>query len=289
MVSVIIKLCSIEERKYKMIEIKQIDNLENLNTLKQQYMNLTTAPLDGMWMAGFVPMARHFGLYDNKKIIGYFCINDEGYLLQFHVIADQQIHASHYFDFVLTYNDSSVGKIAGAYVSTAEPYYLSLCLDAFEQFNSHTLMYQKADTKKTTGLMESEIQMQVVQHSQLQEVIMFAKDAIGAPEEWLLSYFSNLINREELNGYWKDGQLLATGECRKFDEYQTEYADLGFIVSLAMRGKGLGTQIFKYLLALAETQNLMPICSTEITNIGAQKAISRAGLIAGNRIIKFDI
>ena len=108
------------------------------------------------------------------------------------------------------------------------------------------------------------------------------------PAVKVTGYFSNLINREELNGYWREGQLLATGECRRFDEYQTEYVDLGFIVNQSERGKGLGTKIFKYLVALAEEKELKPICSTEKTNLGAQKAISRAGLFAGNRIIKFD-
>jgi hypothetical protein len=33
---------------------------------------------------------------------------------------------------------------------------------------------------------------------------------------------------------------------------------------------------------------LKPIFSAESTNIGAQKAISRAGFFAGNRIVQFD-
>ncbi len=131
--------------------------------------------------------------------------------------------------------------------------------------------------------------MTVIEPEQLAEAVEFAKAAIGAPEEWLTGYFSNLINRQELHGYWQGGCLVATGECRGFDEYQTENADLGFIVGQSLRGKGLGTRVFRHLVALAETKGLQPICSTEKTNIGVQKAINRAGLFAGNRIIQFDI
>ena len=270
-----------------MIQIKNIESLELLNELKQQYMEQTTSPLDGMWMVGFVPMANHYGFYDNGKIIGFFCINEDGYLLQFHVVPEKQNMASVLFNSVLTPKDLSVDNIKGAFASTAEPHYLSLCLDNFPQVKAHTLMYKAIKEEKKVE--QAKIQMEIVQPAQLEEAVEFAKTAIGAPEEWLTGYFSNLINREELHGYRKAGSLVATGECRGFDQYQTEYADLGFIVGQSERGEGLGTKIFKYLVTLAETKGLKPICSTEITNIGAQKAISRAGLFAGNRIIKFDV
>jgi hypothetical protein len=87
--------------------------------------------------------------------------------------------------------------------------------------------------------------MTVVKSDQLNEAINFAKNAIGASEEWLTGYYGNRINRQELYGYWQNGRLLATGESRGFDNYQTEYGDLGFIVGESQRGKGLGTQILK--------------------------------------------
>ena len=272
-----------------MIHIKKVASIETLSELKQQYMDQTTAPLDGMWMAGFVPIARHFEFFENDQLIGFFCINDEDYLLQFHVIPGRLEQVSHLFDTVLSQVESPVGKIKGAFVSTAEPNYLSLCLDSFSQFKVHTLMYQKIETKKQVLSQETKIQMTVIESEQLAEAVKFANAAIGAPEEWLTGYFTNLINRQELHGYWQDGFLVATGECRGFDEYQTENADLGFIVGQSQRGKGLGSRVFRYLVTLAETKGLQPICSTEKTNIGAQKAIKRGGLFASNRIIQFDI
>lgn len=85
-----------------MIQIKKIDSIEQLSELKQQYMDQTTAPLDGMWMAGFVPMTNHFWFFENEKLVGFFCINDDGYLLQFHVSPERQDQASLLFDSVIT-------------------------------------------------------------------------------------------------------------------------------------------------------------------------------------------
>ncbi len=233
-------------------------------------------------------MVSYFGFYENEIIVGFCCINDDGYVLQFHVIPERQNQASHLFDMILTQKETPLKGIKGAFVSTPEPQYLSLCLDSFRQFNVHTLMYQKGEGKNQDLPQETQMQMTVVEFEQLAEAVEFAKDANGAPEEWFTGYFTNLINRQELHGFWQDGRLAATGECRGFDQYQTEYADLGFIVGQLQRGQGLGTKVFKYLVTLAESKGLKPICSTEKSNIGAQKAISRAGLFAGNRIIQFD-
>ncbi len=112
-----------------MIETIKIEVIEQLTELKQQYIDQTTAPLDGMWLCGFVPMASHFGFYDKKQLVGYCCVNDEGYLLQFYLRPDVQDQASQLFYDVLNQKNSPNEKINGAFVSTAESQYLSLCLD----------------------------------------------------------------------------------------------------------------------------------------------------------------
>ena len=270
-----------------MIQIIAVESIGQLSELKQQYIGQTTAPLDGMWLCGFVPMASHFGFYENEKLVGFCCINDEGYLLQFCLCQQNQGQSSHLFDSVLTQNDSSFQKITGAFASTAEPQYLSLCLDSFSIFKVHTLMYQLDKDSKAVPEHEPVLHRTVVRSEQLSEMVDFAKTNTGAPEQWLTGYYTNLINRQELFGFWRNGQLLATGESRGYDEYQTDYADLGVIVDESKRGKGLGTNVLKQLITITETKGLKPICSTEKTNIGAQKAISRAAFFVGNRILQF--
>jgi ribosomal protein S18 acetylase RimI-like enzyme len=272
-----------------MIQVKKIEVIDQLSTLKQQYLKQTTAPLDGMWLCGFIPMATHFGFYDNEQLVGYCCINNEGYLLQFYLCPEKQAQASLLFGSLFVQNSSTTGEINGAYVSSAEPQYLSLCLDTFSKFKVNSLMYQLSNNSKPEQEKETGLQMEIVKSDQLAEAVEFAKNAIGAPEEWLTGYFTNLINRQELFAYWENGQLLATGECRDFVEYQTDYTDLGLIVDTSTRGQGLGTKVIKYLITIAEAKGLKPICSTEKTNIGAQKAISRAGFYTGNRIIQFYV
>ena len=87
---------------------------------------------------------------------------------------------------------------------------------------------------------------------------------------------------------WDAGRLVSMGESRGFDEYQTDYADLGVIVAEPGRGRGLATKVLKALVVMNEAKGLKSICSTENENVAAQKAIGRAGFFSGNRIVQFD-
>ncbi|GEA59125.1 GNAT family N-acetyltransferase [Vibrio comitans] len=269
-----------------MLEIKQIKSLQEVNELKKQYFEQSTAPLDGMWHFGFVPMSSHFGFYEDNALVGYCCVNGDGYVLQFYLSPTAQTQARELFTLLAEQNSSVVGSINGAFVSTAEPHYLSLCLDNSSSFKVNALMYQQVTSFISQGT--AGLELTIATQEQLSEFIEFAVNNIGAPEQWLSQYFGNLISRQELFGYWKDDRLLATGECRLFDEYQTQYADLGMIVAESERGQGIATGVLNSLVSLGNERGLIPICSTESGNLGAQKAIQRAGLEPLNRIIQIE-
>ena len=270
-----------------MFEIKATESLDVIKELKQQYFALSTAPLDGMWHFGFVPMANHFSFYEHDVLIGYCCINAEGYLLQFFLSPTANVKAAELFTSITSQSNAELmGEIKGAFVSTAEADFLSLCLDNSSSFKVNALMYVQ-DPLQTIEE-KALLPMKLVEPSQLDTCIKFVNESIGAPEDWLSSYLGNLIQRKELFAYWRGNEILATGECRLFDDYQTDYAELGMIVAESERGRGIATQVLKTLCHKAKEQGLKAICSTERDNIGAQKAITRAGFFAPNRLIQFE-
>lgn len=269
-----------------MLKIKPIDNLTHpeLSRLKQGFFEQANGPLDGMWHFGFVPMSAHFGFYFEDELEGFCCVNSESYLMQFYLSPKSKIHGPDLFKLISQGNSSVIGEIKGAFVSTAETQYLNLCLDNGASYKVNAHMYRQ----EIEGVLETELEMQLADKSELTRFVSFAAINIGAPEAWLNDYYGNLIGRNELFGYWSEDELVATGECRLFDEIQTEYADLGMIVSQSHRGKGLATQVLKCLTNMASNKGLACICSTEVGNLAAQKAISRAGLSASHRIIQFE-
>ncbi|MDD1782554.1 GNAT family N-acetyltransferase [Enterovibrio sp. ZSDZ35] len=269
-----------------MLNIKPIDNLEQIHSLKQAYFAQSTAPLDGMWHFGFAPMATHYGFYEQDALVGYCCINGDGYMLQFFLSTVANSDQKDLFTLIADGNSSVIGDVKGAFVSTAEPQYLSLCMDNSSQFAVNALMYQQME--KSDENTQFDLFLQQASTEKLEQFVEFAVANIGAPKEWLTGYYSNLINRKELFGYWQEDELLAAGECRLFDEFQKEYADLGMIVAQSQRGKGMATQVLHWLVNNANERNLTPICSTESSNVGAQKVIKRAGLTAANRIVQIE-
>ncbi|CAH6897122.1 GNAT family N-acetyltransferase [Vibrio chagasii] len=273
-----------------MLDIKKITTLSDLSELKTAYFSESTAPLDGMWHFGFVPMSDHFGFYESGKLVGYCVLNSEGYLLQFYLVPEANVNIADLFTMIIESNSSVIGEVQGAFVSTAEPQYLSLCLDNSASFKVNAMMYRQhsqASCDFSSNRIEK-LDMNIATQEQLDNFVEFAVSAIGAPKERLSGYYSNLITRQELWGYWENGDILAAGECRKFDEYQTQYADLGMIVAEQERGRGLATRVLNFLTQHTTSQGLEVICSTESSNIGAQKAIERAGLSSKHRILQFD-
>lgn len=269
-----------------MLNIKRINQLSELNSLKEAYFKASTSPLDGMWHFGFVPMAEHYGFYENDDLVGFCCMNSDKYLLQFYMSETAQASSEELFTLIINSNSAIIGEVNGAYVSTAEPQYLSLCLDNSSTFAVNALMYQHSN--KESLVAENEIELTLANDDQLEMLVDFANEAIGAPKEWLTGYYGNLIKRNELWYYSNDENIVATGECRYFDSYQTQYADLGMIVAQEHRGQGIATHVLNQLVMIAKKKGLSAICSTERSNIGAQKAICKAGFIAQNRIVQFE-
>lgn len=269
-----------------MFKIKTIESLSDLTELKKAYFDSSIVPLDGMWHFGFAPMAEHFGFYVNKNLVGFCCVNDDGYLLQYYLQPEFQLFSQELFTLISQQNSSVIGEVKGAFVSTAELNYQVLCLDNSATFKVNSLMYQH-NTKLVDKNIEM-INMQIAGAEQLTAFVTFAAANIGAPEQWLTQYYGNLIERKELFGYWYKRKLLAAGECRLFDQYQTEYADLGMIVAQLNRGQGIAKKVLTFLTKQAASQGLTSICSTESNNVAAQKAIAHAGFTSAHRIVQFE-
>ena len=166
-----------------MLEIKKIAVLSELNELKKEYFEKTTSPLDGMWHFGFVPMSEHFGFYVNNELVGFCCINDDGYLLQFHLETNSDTSAQALFTLIAQQNSKVIGQVKGAFVSTAEPEYMSLCLDNSSVFKVNALMYKQ--DPKVSNTQKHSIAMAVATEQQLAEYVKFSSTNIGAPEQWL--------------------------------------------------------------------------------------------------------
>ena len=156
-----------------MITIQQEHSLEALQTLKTDYLQQTTAALDGMWLTGFVPVAKHYGFYLNSNLVGYCCVNDEGFILQFHLAEDYEAEAASLFALIVANKCDTICEIHGAFTSTAEPQMLSYCADAFTQISVNALMYQFSRKDPSSDAYRNPIALSPIDRNQLEQTVAF--------------------------------------------------------------------------------------------------------------------
>ncbi|WLQ12124.1 GNAT family N-acetyltransferase [Hahella aquimaris] len=271
-----------------MLKITPIENNDSLTPLKIAYLKGCVAPLDGMWLNGFLPFSQHLGLFDGDTLAGYACVNSEGYVLQLFLPSSHQNQYAPTLRRILEQGGKDYSKIAGAFVSTAEPAYLSACLDVFNSFQVNVLMYEYDIKAAGTHKLSDQLPMEFASTEQLSEFVAFTAHNIQAPEEWLNYYLGGLIERRQLLGYWRDGELVASGEMRHDPTFQADSVDIGVIVAREHRKQGIAGKVIRTLASRIRETQRRPICSTERENIAAQTAIARAGFVSRHRIVRFD-
>ncbi len=262
------------------IEILEPESVEDLAGLRRAYLASLAAPCDGMWEA-FATMGRHREVRSAGEQAGYYCVNDQGQLLQFFLAAPFENVAAELFAAAVARDE-----VKGAMVSTADPLFLSLCLDVQKDLGVHTYLYRdhhRGESRFATG---QGVSFDVVEAGELEALAELQRNSLDQdPGDWLVGYLENLIARRELYNLRRGTEVLATGEARVSDS-QPPYVDLGVITMRRHRGRGVATDVLCRLKQLCHERQLVPICSTTTDNPAARRAIARAGFVSRHRILK---
>lgn len=262
------------------IEIQALDSLDELADMRRAYLSTLTAPFDGMWEA-FASMSHQRRILSAGDPAGFFCVDDEGQILQFFIAPPFEPGAREIFTRV-----AAREEVKGAMVSTADPLFLGLCLDVHETVESHTFLYQDLPAEHEPAREEA-LTLEIVEASELAAIAELQRDSLPLdPGDWLHGYLENLIARGELFAARAEGEVLATGELRVSDS-QPPFADLGVITMRRHRQRGVASRVLRSLKQLSYERNLVPICSTTVDNVGAQRAIANAGFVSRHRISRF--
>ncbi len=251
---------------------------EAVVNLKQDYLKTATAPLDGMWESGFLPFSNHWEIIIDQKQAGYFCVNDDNILLQFHLKDAFLAEAIPVFEKMI-----NEGFAAQAIVGTNEPLFLSLCMDQQKSAEVHTYLFEQ-DKSVVDTISSENYKLNLATQDEFSALLNFVEESVGGGD-WLEGYMRNLIEQKELFFLADADTILATGECR-ISKTQLPFADLGMIVNKNFRGQNIATNVLKELKSRSIERHLIPICSTTVGNIAAQKAITKAGFVSRHRLLE---
>ena len=246
--------------------------------LHRAYLDSLVAPMDGMWLS-FAQDGRRRLLQLDGETAGFFVLGDDGALLQLYVTPTFELRADELFAAVIERHE-----VTGAMVSTADPVFLSLALEHQASIDVHTLLYEDRGAVEPPELAGAELVP--VEPEELEAMAVAQEEALEQDlGDWLRGYLGHLIRRRELFALRRGEELLGTGETRVAD-LQPPYVDLGVITMKAFRRQGVASHILSRLKPLCYARDLQPICSTTMGNLGARKAITRAGFTARHRLLK---
>ena len=241
---------------------------------RAEYLAQLVAPMDDMW-AAFADMAAPHALMVGEEVVGSCCVDDERQLLRFFVLPRFSHRAEELLRLAL--HELEVQRMV---VSTVDPGYLAPALDMANDFEVHALLYNHVERPTSPGLDG----LVIGQAGDEGRIVDFEEAAIGAPRSFLEYYVHDKLERQELLLYEEDARLVCVGELRR-DDQQPAIAQLGFVVSEENRGRGIGSRMMTSLVARSGREGLAPHCSTEVTNVGARRALERAGFRATHRLL----
>jgi GNAT superfamily N-acetyltransferase len=250
-----------------------------LTELRRACLAAAAEPRDGMWET-FGELSRHYELLWQSRSAGYCCVNDDGLLLELWITGPHEHLAEELFDAIVARDD-----VRGALVGTADPLFLSLCLDRQRELRVHTLLFRDGQSDHAVGE-DSGDSFDLVRSEELADIAALQRESLDRdPGDWLVGYVENLIARGELYALRQEGMVVATGEARISDT-QPPFVDLGVITMRSHRGRGLAQQVLLRLKALCYQRRLEPICSTTAENTPARRAIAGAGFVSRHRLLE---
>jgi len=246
-----------------------------LDRHRADFLAQLVAPLDDMW-AAFAEAATAYALRIGEEEVGTCCLDDEKQLLRFYVRPGWQHRAEELLRFAL--EELAVTSLL---VSTQDPGFLAPALDLVARSEPHTLFYAArvaAEVPPLDGLV-------LAQPADLERVVLFEEATLGAPRAFLEGYLRERLERGELWLHEEGRELLAVGELRR-DRQQPGIAQLGVIVAIPARGRGLAARLLAGLVARSRAEGLTAVCSTEVGNHPARRAIERAGFRPDHRLVR---
>jgi Acetyltransferase (GNAT) family. len=232
-----------------------------------EWQKSLVAPQDDMWES-FMNYAMHWELQEDKQIIGYASSNEENGLLQFFLLPIWIQDGPEIFHQFI-----EEAKIKKAIIGTNNPACLSIAM--------HHQKLVKVDTYLFTNyfdspIIENEIHVRQTEPDELEKMVDFYHSSMFAPKEWLNGYLGNLNSKKELFVLEEGSEILGACEVRK-SESDSIIANIGMVVSIHHRKKGLGTYLLSKAKEIAISWGKQPICSCEVGNIGSLKSIQRSG------------
>lgn len=233
-------------------------------------------PHDDMWWS-FCLEAKTIRIEHKEESIGFISINEEEQLIRSYVIDRKRSYVSRIM------HDMKESKLfKEAIVGTHDPASILAVSSLFPKGSPHTLLYQLYDESRLSDCKN----INQATAADLDKIIAYYHESIGAPIEWLQMYVGERIKKGEF--YYLENEGVIKGSCEvREHSYSIDHMAIGIAVHPEFRKQGLGTNLLGAAARMALSAGKAPICSTEIENHGSIKAIESNGFSSQYQLLRW--
>ena len=251
-------------------------NGADLSNFKEVWLQDFVGPQDGMWES-FRNQASNYGIICNDSMVGYASIGEENQLIQFFVLDEFVAKSNAILNAFIKERN-----ISEAIVGTNNPVFMTSALNSAIKVDVHTYLFRalhEVTIKEKEGIF---VQCEM---EELDRIVHFYHNTIGASKEWLVDYLGGYIAKGAIFYLQNGGLIVGACEVRESSS-NPKYADIGMLVSPHYRKEGYGTFLLHKAKSIAFEWGKDPICSCEKDNMGSFKAITNCGFISKHQLLK---
>lgn len=260
-------------------QFEEIAESDSAIEMEMECQNSLLSPQDGMWESFRKSSEYWFVKKENQKI-GYYNLHQDFGLIQFYIKSDFENEANQIFGELIKSQ-----KINKAIVGTNHPIFQKAANHFCKEKKKHTYLFELGEE---IFFEEKQGDFRLSKETDLERIVQFCKISIGAPEEWLKKYVLDLIKKQEHYFLELNHEIIGISEVRKSIS-QKGIADIGMIVNPKFRRKGYGTYLLNKGKTIAIENQLKPICSCEVDNIGSFKSIQKCGFQSTHQLLKMTL
>lgn len=245
--------------------------------LRVERLQTLVGPEDDMW-ATLADLGEPCALVVGEEIAGCCSVDDEHQLRLLHVRDEFEELAAPLFTHVVDQM-----AVVAALPCTVDPLFLALSLGAGGRAELVALMFEQVAEPENRTLAD----VRLATPADHAAAVAFDMAATDSSEVFLEPFLAERIDRDELYLVGTGGEIIASGEVR-VDRRSPSHAHLGIVVRSDLRRQGVGTQLLCTLVGISRTIGMIPLCSTEPSNVAAQRAIRRAGFRTRHHVFRVD-
>ena len=255
---------------------EEVDSLNEIDDLRNQYLDKLLEAQE-LYLELRIRNSRVFVIKSHNQPAGYFLIEDDATLLEYHVTQDNLDRAD-----ILLGKITETFSIQKVLCKSFDHTLLSCCVGFQKNVKAIGVLFRE-QKEKAAHPIPGALTVRLATARDTQKIIGINEEIFERDEE-----VREYIRKEQIFLFEKDKEIIGFGIFAWVVEGRQEF-DIGMLVDRKYRRQGYGEFIIRYLVNHCQKNGWHAICGCAIENIGSRRCLENAGFISRYRLLEFAI